>query len=98
MSKDHTPGPWTRKEPKDKHNIVANVRGIRVFGPYYASSCADDARLIAAAPDLLAACLGILECLEHGDKWTPAVRKTAGETLRKTITKAIGEFENPANS
>lgn len=57
----HTPGPWEiRKGNPETENHVANVRGIDMYGPYSAASCNDDAHLIAAAPDLLAACEALL--------------------------------------
>ena len=51
----HTPGPWeVRHGIPSKENLVCNVRGLEVWGPYQATPCIEDANLIAAAPDLLA--------------------------------------------
>ena len=78
----HTPGPWGANEdglvyshaPRlGKHNVICAV------GP-------DDARLIASAPELLAACQGALACLHSGDL-TPDM---ALKLLRAAIAKATG--------
>jgi hypothetical protein len=50
-----------------------------------------NARLIAAAPDLLAVCIGILECLDEKDRWTSVSRRFAANHLREAIAKARGE-------
>lgn len=50
-----TPGPWEQR-PGDstKENLVADVRGLTIYGPYKAVSCGADADFIAHAPDDLA--------------------------------------------
>ena len=53
----HTPGPWwIGTGDSERNNEIANVRGLMVWGPRFTASCGDDARLVTAAPDLLAAC------------------------------------------
>jgi hypothetical protein len=51
----------------------------------------DNARLIEAAPELYAHCVGLLECLDYNDPWTKAARKNAAEGLRATIARVRGE-------
>lgn len=84
----HTPGPWFSVSTHDRPNImtdggflIAETRGI---------NCEANARLIAAAPDLLAA----LEEIEYLDQ--PLVRGqprrvTICEIARAAIAKATGE-------
>lgn len=96
----HTPGPWTTKRaqlPVDgafDHAIIASGTVIaEAFGRsgvtiYHDSEA--NARLIAAAPDLLAACRQALASLE----WTgigdvPSVR-TVEREIRAAIAKAEG--------
>lgn len=52
---------------------------------------AADARLIAAAPDLYAVCMGLLEAFEHNDPWPKQTRKNAAESLRRVLARARGE-------
>lgn len=46
-----TPGPW-KKQPiyfdeDSPHNKIANVRGVRLIGPYKSVSCGEEAEFIA---------------------------------------------------
>ena len=76
MSK-HTPGPWI-------------VNAEQVFGNGYKIAAVNDAGhnwqevrdLIAAAPDLLAACKDVLRCGALPDSWA--------EPIRAAIAKAEG--------
>lgn len=91
MSK-HTPGPWTLQSC-DGGNAAGNERHKssirhggtsleiiqRVGGTTYPTLCAN-ARLIAAAPELLAACLATVELTEGH----------AAELARAAIAKATG--------
>jgi hypothetical protein len=69
----HTPGPW-HWNPRDPYGVVADGDELcRVREPA-------DARLIAAAPDLLAAAKAMIENYEHDDAWVnlrAAVRRAA---------------------
>ncbi len=74
----HTPGPWQI----DYDGINGNIASI---GPIYGSLELDpgnpyqmaNAHLVSAAPDLLAACEGILaafkESVAAGDDWTASI-------------------------
>jgi hypothetical protein len=67
MSK-HTPGPW-RVTAKINTNIIRQARQDDGFDDYIASTWGGpheaNARLIAAAPDLLAALIAALEDIEE---------------------------------
>ena len=90
----HTPGPWTIADGESRRVYLIN-HGRDAVGEtvYTETRNPADARLIAAAPDLLAALKGILR--EHdalqmaegrtGDRWPAATR------ARAAITKATGE-------
>lgn len=67
----HTPGPWLVRKLKsgfiiDSANYLTNVAGwpIPVCGGSGGVTREHDARLIAAAPELLAACQAALEYIE----------------------------------
>lgn len=89
----HTPGPWVwrgmslcRSVDSDApHVVIRQDRGT--YGHHVGASAADRA-LIAAAPDLLAACEWALRVEEGGrpeGAWTPYVN-----ALREAIAKARG--------
>ena len=66
----HTPGPWTAA----CNDIIATANDGRAFvgriaGRRIASENDANARLIAAAPDLLTACKAALPSLEHHVPW-----------------------------
>jgi hypothetical protein len=74
MNAKHTPGPWIA----DGYNVrVRNGRYIAYTGPShtppseYPKQCAEEdkanARLIAAAPELLEALENLMETCEYGD-------------------------------
>ena len=90
----HTPGPWTIANGEDRRVYLINHGRDAVGETVYTDTRNPaDARLIAAAPDLLAALKGILR--EHdalqmaegrtGDRWPAATR------ARAAIAKATGE-------
>ena len=67
--KTHTPGPWQRKNTgtptgNPGHLIFTNRKRIARLVELDAENYAN-AKLIASAPDLLAACEVALEALEH---------------------------------
>jgi hypothetical protein len=91
MSK-HTPGPWatneTRIESEHEHGWVNDgwiIAGCE--GP----DARANARLIAAAPDLLDACMALLDLVEnwHPIEGMPAMSEQCGK-VRKAIAKATG--------
>lgn len=98
MSK-HTPGPWTtwqnEAEGLDRHVISAHESE----GPFWQigvawaydedNEAAANARLIAAAPDLLEAARAILEAY-HDDNW-PSKVALKMDKLTVAIIKAAGE-------
>jgi hypothetical protein len=92
----HTPGPW-HLHPTGRPNVL----GLwTVFhGP--GESCHNqicqaeeaDARLIAAAPDLLAACQAILETLDMGTWLTGGMHSVVA--MRSAVARATGEGTQP---
>jgi hypothetical protein len=71
MTTNHTPGPWNTDDTKSFYVFAAEQSGV-THGPFVANaSTAANARLIAAAPDLLAA---LRQCLVIVD----AHRRAAG--------------------
>lgn len=49
LARAATPGPWeVRQGDSEKENLVANVRGLTVYGPYTAVACNAEAAYIAA--------------------------------------------------
>lgn len=62
MTDKHTPGPWAARTGRANTTVYA--------GPAYAVALgcrAADARLIAAAPELLEACRAVVDRWERGD-------------------------------
>ena len=94
MTTTHTPGPWTITDGQN-HRVYLINHGRDAVGEtvYTDTRNPADARLIAAAPDLLAALKNILR--EHdalqmaegrtGDRWPATTR------ARAAIAKATGE-------
>lgn len=82
MTTKHTPGPW----------VVGNVGEVVAGGTTLADVYGDeeqadvDAYLIAAAPDLLAACEAIA-----ATTWSKNTATVIGEQVRAAIAKAKGE-------
>ena len=88
----HTPGPWIVAEPGevDEHYAVLDGFGhtASVYGyPEEAAAAAANARLIAAAPELLEACELLLIYL--GD-WNDMEDETCA-AARRAIAKARGQ-------
>lgn len=106
----HTPGPWSSEKlgelaPASERMVVADlgrnesgIRQIRSVARTLSHAGADEAfanaRLIAAAPDLLAAAQ---QALSHcGPNGYLDCGKPATDTLRAAISRATGE-DSPAN-
>lgn len=84
----HTPGPWSI-QTEDPEAWVAECYPFWIVAPkYYAATVGADARLIAAAPDMLAALEELLdaaerhifagECLHQRDAARAAIAKARG--------------------
>jgi len=91
---EHTPGPWSWQkaaEPNGIHHnalIHPNTEVILYEKPTHQSCARANARLIAAAPDLLAACESALIALKTG---SPKWKDTAIADLDRAIAKAEKE-------
>ena len=95
MKTNHAPGPWTLSETSmfslvmSGDNVIATVNYVSTWGTLPG---ADNARLIAAAPDLLAA----LEELERLSVWLGGSNpvhdaiESAKRKARAAIAKATG--------
>lgn len=106
MSK-HTPGPW--RSERSKGGLKAKISGenwnyfAKVWIATNGEVCADgeaNARLIVAAPDLLAACESAVEFIRNGielgyirmpDKDTPDRAHEMLPTLESVVAKARGQ-------
>ena len=84
----HTPGPWEEVK-RTKTTIINDSKGLRIAMLSVRPNTSGNARLIAAAPDLLEACEMALEGLCAGfDDWMLDDTETA---LNNAIAKARGE-------
>jgi len=80
----HTPGPWNLITTEFAGGPATKVEGICiVFG--HGKIPDANARLIAAAPELLAALKGIIEC---DGRWPDGTSDNAMNTARAAIAKA----------
>jgi hypothetical protein len=86
MSK-HTPGPWTAEDEGASVHIAGHD-GIWVAEVYGIDDNAN-ARLIAAAPDLLQALTEVVETYDSGDNGRTL--RWAVDTCRDAIAKATGD-------
>lgn len=113
MEKKHTPGPWQLKvaEFGGPHEVSfapkSYGRIASVFTPGFQNlpeapttqECEANARLIAAAPDLLAACEMLAEAYQSGEdnagsmEWSDV--DLAWEYATAAIAKALGEDACP---
>lgn len=89
MSK-HTPGPWIQAETPSGKGKVINGSGFSVCSMQGGAYCQQiiDARLIAAAPDLLEALEGLME-IESRGRVMPIGKEW--DAARAAIAKAKGE-------
>ena len=101
----HTPGPWRVVSDPPDHEGFVQHRIRATAGPvaevfYVTKEGAADARLIAAAPDLLAACeaASVLMDAFHGsltgqvsDAELASLHNATAEMLSAAIAKATGE-------
>mgnify|MGYP001607014281 CR=1 FL=1 len=89
MTTKHTAGPW-----KIEDGEILPGDGVVSLGTVYGVECAANARLIAAAPELLAACLFAIRCIDHphprvGERL--ADQSIARRMVREAVAKATGE-------
>jgi len=84
MSK-HTPGPWMIGNIQGDNIVIENHDGFEVC-TVWEDPKQHDARLIAAAPDLLEACLYLTEGIE-----SCGLTGVYLDQARKAIAKATGE-------
>lgn len=84
----HTPGPWSIEDDGDGYLVEGIIRVPSTYDEYTA-----DARLIAAAPELLAALVNIVEDLEA--RWdmndpttNPGIRDNVARA-KEVISKAV---------
>lgn len=90
MKNTHTPGPWAF-DPETSRVFDADLWYVAEIDPEYASGTEANARLIAAAPDLLAALVRIAS--EGLDLRTLNAYDAHGfaNIARAAIAKATGE-------
>lgn len=88
MNTKHTPGPWVIDGFRDEHDLmtadrrmIAKINGLR---PAMLED-EDNARLIAAAPELLEALEAVLKAVGPYDSGLPV------EQIKAAIAKAKGE-------
>jgi len=84
MSTEHTPGPWNVSEPSGNYIYAPAISGSIAALTYSAKPA--DARLIAAAPDLLAALHKVQDWLEGC-----STRQTMQAQVARAIALATGE-------
>ena len=83
----HTPGPWPTRESAT-HVTVTNASGDAVFhDDKRIPGVMADARLIAAAPELLEALAEISLCSQN----SMSSKEECGRIARAAIAKATGE-------
>jgi hypothetical protein len=91
MSTTHTPGPWKAEQFADRINVWPISRKKPDGSAVAYDMTAADARLIAAAPDLLAACQDVLrEYAEFAGLWTIDTESDGVTACRAAIAKATG--------
>jgi hypothetical protein len=90
----HTPGPWTAWDD-DRTGTLPYVLSKQVtsLGNFYVAQCKvyEDARLIAAAPELYDAVLMLLGCTDLNVDELDETSIEAIELARKAIAKAEGK-------
>lgn len=89
----HTPGPWTVVNWGTKSKIIHGLLCIATTGNQQTSSETDaDARLIAAAPELLEALHRVVGELVYMDEKLPYSNANAAlDIVRAAIAKAEGK-------
>lgn len=97
MQRKHTPGPWTVQEeidgPVQNTRIVAHKKAVASTAqqcgrPHHWNEAEANARLIAAAPELLEACEALVNAYSIHDG---TVHARAVDVAVAAIRKATGE-------
>jgi hypothetical protein len=92
----YTPGPWEIQKADDAYCIasIGNLVIMPAVGKVKHDNSEADARLIAAAPELLDACTALIdydESAEDGDVSMIMAYAKATRLARKAIAKATGQ-------
>lgn len=95
----HTPGPWRYYKQGDGTRFHITARANGTPGNHVDDFATvdirkeDNARLIAAAPELLAAAIALLNKIDDitTEDFSKGGEREERETLREIIAKAIGE-------
>lgn len=96
----HTKGPWGLN-PRAKTNVVAGDRPIASCSGYTSNTDRDsvedenedNARLIAAAPELLEACQRLVNHWESSEEFDADQMYDVFDLARYAVSKALGESE-----
>lgn len=88
---NHTPGPWTAEHSNYGDEIWfggygAGMWTVEPIGAYLDGASKENARLIAAAPDMLAALVEAADALNDSGEYPLTLRR-----IRAAIAKAKGE-------
>lgn len=86
----HTPGPWVACEPdadSSRWEVASESHLLATIWNNDPAGAAANARLIAAAPDLLKACRAIDRAYDRTDSWTEG---RAMRMVMSAIAKAEG--------
>jgi hypothetical protein len=96
---EHSEGPWTYKETNNGRLVILNADGTPLADVWSFDDIGDDAlranaTLIAAAPDLLAAC----ELGQDGDllRWAAAICEHYGYQTQAAALRAKADAEDAA--
>jgi hypothetical protein len=85
----HTPGPWIAREYFSGHwDVAADASGEKLAA---VAKSGANARLIAAAPDMLEALRGIVRDMETAAENQVPIRYKVPDYLRAAIAKATGQ-------
>lgn len=87
----YTPGPWKVGRGADANKIVADGNPPTLVAEmWYRSERFDNANLIAAAPDLLAACEAAAETFDDDAPGPGLTEREALKKLKSAIARARG--------
>lgn len=96
MTEKHTPGPWRfwrqTRTGSEGTCTFQNLKGEEVLRAVTVTLTEADARLIAAAPELLAALRDVIGWVPGAVAWHTVAPLKAVEQARMAIFKATGEI------